>query len=613
MKRTLKWMGGALLATVLIVAGLAVHSWYWKPFSIDVFFERALLQVAMDDPELLSILGIVEQFGYTAHRSRLTDASPDRAQELVELSEEQLDTLRRYDRASLSTSQQLSYDVLESYLATEVAGREWIFHNYPVNQFNGVQDDVPNLLLQIHQITDESSARAYVSRLAKFGTKFDQVLEGLRLRDSIGVVPPRFVIDRVLAGMRAFVGVPPTQHVLYTHLDAELSGLESISEVTHTDILAAAAREISATVYPAYGRLILFFGNLQKKVNDNHGVWKLPQGDAYYDYLIRWRTTTTLGANAVHELGLAEVARLEAQMDAILDGFGLTEGTIGVRVRQFQDTPAQLYTNDAAGRQQCFDDFARILKEADRAVEPYFNVRPRGKVVVERVPEFLEATAALGSYQQPSLDGTRPGVFYVKLRDMRELPRFTMRTLAYHEAVPGHHFQVALAQELEDVPTFRRIIQFTAYDEGWALYAEQLAAEIGLQANPADDLGRLQAEMFRAVRLVVDTGIHRMRWTRERAIDYMIEKTGQADGDVIAEIERYFVMPAQALAYKIGMIRILELRERARTRLGERFSLSAFHDLVLTRGSVPMDVLEAEVDRWILSGGAARHVPHDPR
>jgi uncharacterized protein (DUF885 family) len=301
----------------------------------------------------------------------------------------------------------------------------------------------------------------------------------------------------------------------------------------------------------------------------------------------------------IHALGLSEVARIEIEMDAILRGEGLAKGSIGERVRVIAERPDQLYPDTDEGRAEILRDYQSMIDTIDAGLDPYFNVRPQQSVRVERIPVFKEKTSPGAYYQGPALDGSRPGVFYANLRSVAEIPRFSMRTLAYHEGIPGHHFQVTIQQELQGVPTFRKLLPFTAYSEGWALYSEQLASEIGFQPTPLDDLGRLQAEMFRAVRLVVDSGLHYQRWTREQAIDYMVEKTGMPQTDVVAEIERYLVMPGQALAYKVGMNTILALRHEARSELGERFDIKGFHDVVLINGALPMTLLQAEVRDWI--------------
>jgi uncharacterized protein (DUF885 family) len=401
--------------------------------------------------------------------------------------------------------------------------------------------------------------------------------------------------------MQAFVAADPKQNILYTSLVDKFAELkkDEITQAQQKLFLKKTETAIRDKVYPAYGKFISYYQQLLPKTQGNRGVWALPDGEALYAYLVRMHTTTDMTPEQVHQLGLSEVARIEAEMDAILRTEGLTEGSVGARMQILAKRPDQLYPDTDAGRTQIINDFQNIINEIDKGLTPYFNIRPKLGVEVERVPEFREQTAPGAYYNPPAFDGSRPGVFYINLRNTDEVAKFGMRTLAYHEAIPGHHFQIAIQQELQGVPTFRKVLPFTAFAEGWALYSERLAWEAGYQKNPLDNLGRLQAEMFRAVRLVVDTGMHSKQWTREQAIAYMMDKTGMPETDVTAEIERYLVMPGQALAYKVGMNKILELRERAKTELGPKFDIKAFHDVVLTGGSMPLALLEQRVDAWI--------------
>jgi uncharacterized protein (DUF885 family) len=293
------------------------------------------------------------------------------------------------------------------------------------------------------------------------------------------------------------------------------------------------------------------------------------------------------------------VERIEKEMDAILRAQGITEGSVGERIAALNVDARYQYSNDDAGRQQCLADFKRAMDEMVAGLAPQFQSPPKLNIRIERIPAFKEATSTAAYAQRGSLDGSRPSVFYVNLRNMAELPKFGVRTLAYHEGVPGHQLQGAYADALTGAPTFRKVLPFTAYLEGWALYTERLAWEMGFESDPMDNLGRLRAEMLRATRLVVDTGIHRLHWTREQAIDYMVSKTGSHRDDVTSEVERYFVMPGQALSYKVGMLKILELREKARAKLGEKFDVRGFHDVVLRNGALPLSVLEQQVDAWV--------------
>ncbi len=599
LKQVFKWVGAGIGALVLVAAVFVVNAIWFKPFFINVFFERVFIELALEDPELLTTLRVLEPLGIDGHNARLTDVSPAATLALNAKFKRDLAMLRSYDRESLSGQTALSFDMLDDYMAGLVEGIPFSWHDYPVNQMSGVQNYLPEFMVTRHPLDSEREAEYYVVRLEQFDDKFAQLIEDLELRESKGMIPPRFVVEKVLKEMRGFIGVPVEDNILYTHFEETLAAMEEVGESRRDELRAEVASAMEGSVYPAYRELIAYFEALQEKATTNHGVWALPDGDAYYDYRLRISTTTDLGADEIHALGLREVARIQAEMDAILREQGYTEGTVAERMAALGEEPRFLYPNTDAGRDQILKDFQVIIDEIDAAMGDWFVTLPRSSVEVVRVPKYREEGSAGAYYMMPSLDGSRPGRFNVNLRNLKELPRYKMRTLAYHEAVPGHHFQTALQTELTGVPQFRRVLPFTAFSEGWGLYAERLAWEAGFQEDPFDNLGRLQDELFRAVRLVVDTGIHRMRWSREEAIAYMLDNSGLAETDVVAEIERYFVLPGQATAYKIGMIKILELRERARNALGERFDIREFHEVVLRNGDLPLTLLEREVDNWI--------------
>jgi uncharacterized protein (DUF885 family) len=392
----------------------------------------------------------------------------------------------------------------------------------------------------------------------------------MRIRDEKNIYPPKFVVQRVIDQMQDFVDTPVKENILYTSLATRMEKGDLISAEQQADLLQQAENEISSTVYPTYKMLIDYFVALKPKAGNNDGIWQLPQGDEVYKLAIRSSTTTDLTADEIHAIGLSEVDRIQAEVLTILasEGFDTSQGfTSAINELASQDT--FYYPDTDEGREQILVDYQTILDEVDAELGDAFLVRPKAGMKVKRVPEFKEKTSSFAYYQVPSLDGSRPGVFYANLYDIKARPKYSMRTLAYHEGIPGHHFQIAIAMELEGLPIFRTLGGFTAYIEGWALYAEYLAWELGYQNDPYDNIGRLQAELFRAVRLVVDTGIHDKRWTREESIEYMLNNTGNAESYVIAEIERYIVNPGQALAYKIGMMKILEVREKAKQALGD--------------------------------------------
>lgn len=591
----------SLILAAALIAGvvLAVQFWWFKPYSVELFYKRVFIRFALEDPELLTRLRVLEPLGFYFHNDDLTDVSPAHERKLAQLSAQALETLESYDRSDLSPEEATSYDVLHWYLQDRVEGAEFMFHNYPVNQLDGVQSSLPSLLLSAHQITHPEDARAYIIRLSKFQEKFEQLLEGLELREQMRLLPPRFVVDRVIREMRAFIAAPVTEHVLYSNLAEKLERLQDVPDGLREALLQDAKSELESSVYPAYRMLIQYFEQLARRPLGNDGVWALPYGGDYYNWTIRHHTTTKLSAEEIHSIGIDEVQRIEREMDELLDQQGYKQGTVGERMAMLGDDPRFSYPDTEAGRAQILSDFQTIIDDASTRIEPYFHNRPAVGVEVRRVPEFRERSSPGAYYEQPPLDASQPGVFYVNLRNLKEIQRYTMRTLAYHEAVPGHHFQIAVQQERQDLPLFRRVLPFTAYVEGWALYAEYFAKEMGMQDQPFDDLGRLRDELFRAVRLVVDTGLHHKRWRREEAIAYMRGITGMPESDIVAEVERYLVLPGQALAYKIGMLKFLELRQRAQRHLGSRFDIRDFHDAVLNAGAMPLTVLDQEIERYI--------------
>ena len=429
--------------------------------------------------------------------------------------------------------------------------------------------------------------------------KFDQVLEGLDKRDELGIYPPQFLVTKVLEDMNNFVATPPEEGILMVSLLDKMKEAELPQD--EQERLALEARiAIVDTVYPAYDRLIAHFEALDSKVDGNYGAWSLPDGEEFYELTLKLFTTTNYTPEYIHNVGLAEVDRLQAEILDILqaEGWDVSQGFTAA-INEMAENPRFYFSDSGEGRDEILAGYEALMEEVGGKLEPWFATIPEAPVEVRRVPEFKEKTSPGGYYEIPAMDGSRPGVFYANLYDIKATPKYGMRTLTYHEAIPGHHFQLAIQQDQEDLPFFRRLIPFSAYSEGWALYAEELAWEMGLLEDPYDNIGRLQAELFRAVRLVVDTGIHKMRWSREEAIDYMLANTGMAETDVVAEIERYFVMPGQATSYKVGMMKIQELRKRAETELGENFDIRQFHDVILTNGSMPLDILEELVLQYI--------------
>ncbi|MDT8410227.1 MAG: DUF885 domain-containing protein [Wenzhouxiangellaceae bacterium] len=598
-RKILKWTGYSALVAFLLVSAFAINVIWFKPVTLNLFFERTFLQFGLNSPQALTMIGILDGFPIKFYQGKLDEVSVARVEEMNDWVGDSLETLHRYDREDYEGQKALSYDIFEWFLEKQVEGERWTWHGFPVNQMFGIHTSLPNFMLQMHPVKNERDVDFYLERLTQFPDAFGGMVDVLYEHDRHGVVPPRFAVEKPLAAMRAFIDQAPNENPLHVELLKKVDAIDDFPAGRREQLPAELSAAIEAHVYPAYATLIDYYESLLNDAKSNDGVWRLPDGDEYYAYQVGLHTTTDFSPEQVHQIGLSEVNRIESEMDAILCRQGYCEDTVGARMAALNEESRFLFEDSDAGREQILSAFEDIISEAQESLDDWFDVRPSAEVEVKRVPEFSEEGSAGAYYQPPALNGSRPGVFFAKLQNVEEHPRFGLRTLAYHEAVPGHHFQIALAQQIEGVPMFRKMLPFTAYSEGWALYAERVAHEAGLHPDPFSELGRLQAEMFRGVRLVVDTGMHHKRWSREQAIDYMAEKTGMARTDVVAEIERYLVMPGQALAYKTGMMKILQLRERARSTLGERFDIREFHNVVLMNGSMPLGILEQVIDDWI--------------
>ncbi len=591
-----------LAAGMVVAALLTVNAIWFRPWSIRVFFDRITVRKSLDSPQMLSSTRILAPYGLHWYDARLDDLSDAKREADFKQARLDLDTLRRYDRAGLDAADQLSYDTLRWTLEHELAGERFRFHTAPINQLDGQQMAIINFLTINHPISTLDDAQRYVERLHAVPLQLKQLDDAVQERARRGIVAPNFALRKSAAGMRVLVATLPEQNPLYLDLQHKMQAAK-LAASQQTALLGEARRVLVDMIYPAYRQLINRTERLAQSHPRNDGVWALPDGDAYYAWLLAGNTTTQLSPEQVHQLGLDEVGRIEDEMHDILQKLDEPHDNLGATMRRLGNDPRFLFPDDEHGRQQILDGYKAILQEAQAALPKAFSHIPATKLDVRRAPAISEQTATGAYYEPGALDGSRPGVFYTALYDVRAAPRWSMRTLAFHEGVPGHHLQATIAQEQTQLPLFRRFAWYDAYGEGWALYAERLAWEIGLQPDPYDQLGRLRDELFRAARLVVDTGIHAKRWSREQAIAYMERTLGMPYNDVAVEVERYFIWPGQACAYKIGMIKILALREQAKTRLGPRFDLRRFHDLILRNGALPLDLLDQEVQAWIAAGG----------
>ncbi|HWH22885.1 MAG TPA: DUF885 domain-containing protein, partial [Allosphingosinicella sp.] len=461
-------------------------------------------------------------------------------------------------------------------------------------------------LINIHRVDSLADAEAYLSRLQTMDTALDQAMAEARARQALGVLPPRWVFPYVIGDARNIISGAPygpgADSALFADFKAKVNKLQ-IAPAEKTRLIEAARTALVQDVKPAYQRLIALMEEQQKLAGTDDGIWRFPQGAQQYAALVRYYTTTEMSPDQIHNLGLQQVERIHNEMRGIMRQVGFT-GTLQQFFEKMR-TDRQFYLpNTDAGRQAYLDQTQQFNKEMEALLPRYFGTLPKSPLVVKRVEAFREKSAGKAFYQSPSPDGSRPGTYYVNLYNMDDMPATEIEALFYHEGIPGHHLQRAVQTELGgSVPPFRQFGGFTAYSEGWGLYSERLGKDMGQYKDPYRDFGRLQLELHRAIRLVVDTGLHHKRWTREQAIKYVEDNSADAKGGIVKAIERYIVYPGQATAYMVGKLKIEELRARAMQRLGNRFDYRGFHDAVLLSGPVPLDILERNVDAWIASQG----------
>jgi uncharacterized protein (DUF885 family) len=563
------------------------------------FFQKSFDNGVDAYPEFQTRLGIKKDYG------KLNDNSPAAEERDLKIHKEELVWLTdSVNVDALSKDVLLSYKLFKEGVENDIDDYKYRLHNYPVNQMFGAQSGKPAFLINMHRIDDISDAEAYISRLNGFNVYFNQLIENLKLRESIGITPPKFVYDKVVQDSEnILVGSPFDETSKQSTLLLDFMGKVNKLEIDETSksILEEQAKEaLLGSVKPAYDGLISFMKEQKKRANSDHGAWKFPDGETFFNNALKRTTTTDLTANEIHEIGLSEVTRIQAEMDTIRKNVGF-EGTLQ-DFFQFMKTDKKFYySSDQNGKDAYLKEAVHLIDSMKTRLDEIFITKPKADIVVKAVETFREKSAGKAFYNRPAADGSRPGIYYANLYDMESMPTYQMEALAYHEGIPGHHMQLAIQQELEEVPMFRKFGGYTAYTEGWGLYSEFIPKEMGFYANPYSDFGRLAMELWRACRLVVDTGIHAKKWTREEGIKYYTDNTPNSESDAVKMVERHIVMPGQATAYKIGMLKILELRKKAKDILGDKFDIRDFHEVVISHGAIPLNVLEDFVNEYISS------------
>jgi len=510
--------------------------------------------------------------------------------------------LQAFGRGGLSPAGELNYDIADFRAEVGAIGARFHYGNaggrpspYVVSQLGGAYYQVPDFLDTQHPIHTAQDADYYLSRLQDFARNLDQESDRIRHDAALGATPPDFVLDKAISNLEQLRRTPAAETTLVRSLgrrarEANLAG----------DYAARAAAIVSGPIAAALDRQLAALRAIRPHAVHDGGVWRLPEGEAYYAWGLRANTTTTMTGEEIHRLGLQQVAEIQGQLDPLLRAAGYTQGSVGQRINAMNVDPRNLYPNNDEGRAALLASLNAYLADIRPRLPRAFNTIPRAQLEIHRVPPAIEAGAPGGYYQGGPLDGSRPGIYYINLKDTADWPKMGLKTLTYHEGIPGHHFQISIAREAGALPIYRRAGGFSAYAEGWALYAERLAGELGVyDDDPRGRIGYLQSYLFRAVRLVVDSGLHHHRWSREQAIRYMIDNAAEPEGSAIREIERYCVWPGQACAYKVGQTVIAGLRDEAERRHGGQFDLKAFHDSVLLGGSLPLTVLQRRVRAWM--------------
>lgn len=562
----------------------------------NALFEAIFMEDLMASPIAQTYMGIKQDYDKWDEMGESADA------EELARTQKHLAQVNQIDASKLDEQTALSLLLLQQKLTQEITDYKWRYHNYPVNQMYGGHSMIASFLINQHQITDLNDAKAYISRLNGVPHRLSQLQDALQIRAEKGIIAPKFVFNYVVSDSQNIISGAPfsdgPDSALWADIQRKITAL-ALTDAEKTHLLDEAKQALISQVQPAYQQLIAYVKTLQNQADDRDGVWKLPDGEKFYNNALARTTTTNKTAEQVHELGLSEVERIHNEMRAIMKQVNFT-GSLQEFFTFMRDDAQFYYPNTDEGRTQYLNEAKNIIDNMESRLDEVFMIKPKAAMIVKKVEAFREKSAGKAFYEQPSPDGSRPGSYYANLYDMKAMPKYQMEALAYHEGIPGHHMQIAISQELDGIPKFRKFGGYTAYIEGWGLYTEYFPKEMGLYTDPYSNFGRLAMELWRACRLVVDTGIHAKKWTREQGIAYYADNTPNAKSDAVKMVERHIVMPSQATAYKIGMIKILELREKAKQKMGDKFDIRTFHTLVLKNGALPLDILEQKIDNWIV-------------
>ena len=561
------------------------------------FFESVFQDAVLDSPEFQASLG------YKSNYDKWDDITWQKSRTKAKQSINDLKFLKEninYDKLDESTK--ISYRLMEKRLQRTIDNDKFIFHGYMITHRGGKHSSIPSFLINYHKIDEEQDVKDYIGRLRNIEPLMNDLIDQLKLRQDVKKIAPAFVFPQAIKTSKNIISGYPfeetkRQNVIYNDFMKKLNALD-ISDAKKLRYQSEAEAVLLTIVNYSYQKLIDFLKEQQKLANNNHGVWKYEDGGEYYQHTLDGYTTLGLTAEEIHETGLREVERIHGEIYEIMDKVKF-DGTLKEFFNFMREDDQFYYPEGPLGRQMYLDQVQVVVDSLSNRIEELFYGLPSIPLQVKAVEAYREASAGIAFYQRGQADGSRPGTYYANLYRMRDMPIYKLENLAYHEAIPGHHMQISIQLEVEDMPSFRKYGGYSVYAEGWALYSETLPKEIGLYKDPYSDFGRLSGELWRACRLVVDTGVHHYKWTREEGIEYYMNNTANPEGDCIGMVERHIVWPGQAVSYKVGMKKVQELRAYAEQELGDKFSIQAFHDVVLKNGSVTMDILEDIVYSWV--------------
>ncbi|WP_292036487.1 MULTISPECIES: DUF885 domain-containing protein [unclassified Brevundimonas] len=590
----------AVMAQQAAAPGAAAVQAQSEDARLNAFFEQAFQDRIALSPQQMTSLGIKTDY------DKLDDVSDEASARSLALQEAQLEQMKaEFDPSKLSTQSKLSWRLFEYGVQQARLSNQWRDWGFQFAANGNPTTSLPVFLINNHRIASVSDAEAYVSRITEAERYMGQVATTLKARAAEGVVSPRFVFAPSIENTRNVITGAPfdggADNPVWADFQKKVGALDA-DQATKDRLLASARAALTGPYKRGFDTVLTALAEVQPMADSDAGVWRLPNGEAYYNARLQLSTTTDLTADQIHQIGLDEVARIQREMEIIKARVGF-DGSLQDFFVFLKTDPRFQYPNTAEGKEQYLTDARAFIAQVMAVAPQWFSTLPKAALEVRAVEPFREATASIAFYNSPAPDGSRPGIYYVNLSDMTQVLKPQIEGISYHEGAPGHHFQIAYAQEIEGLPRFRRFGGYGAYAEGWGLYAEQLGKEMGFYQDPYSDFGRLSTELWRAVRLVTDTGLHAKRWSREQAMDYFRQNSLLSERDIQKEVERYITNPGQATSYKIGELKIEELRHKAEATLGDRFDIKDFHAVVLGSGSVPLDVLTDQVDAWIAAGG----------